>query len=126
MTRKFLACTCAFAAFAAACRKEPIPEPPPASVTAPPPRTGSQPQPPNSSAAEGQPSAPIPQRSENEMPGRDEIYNATRRYAMEQRKNVMTVEDLVSKGYLKPLPPPPPGKRYLLNQRGASISIVDR
>ncbi len=68
----------------------------------------------------------MPKRAENELPSRDEIYVATRKFAMEQRRPAKDIEELVQKNYLAPLPPLPPGKKYLLNQRGASLQVVDK
>ncbi|MEN9576099.1 MAG: hypothetical protein RL514_3954 [Verrucomicrobiota bacterium] len=63
----------------------------------------------------------------NVLPDTVVLYEAiTKHMTANQGRAAKDVEDLVAKGFLKPLPPLPPGKRYELNQRSAVLSIVDR
>lgn len=111
-----------------ACKEEPPPYAPPPAIAKPPgstkptaaPATDDQPK------ANFEPSAPIPARAENQLPSRDEIYEATRKFGMDFKRPASGIEELVSRGYIKPIPPPPPGKKYVLNQRGASLMVVDK
>ena len=75
-------------------------------------------------AALTQPIAP-PKINDRGLPDADFIYNTTRRFLMEQKHPAKDLEELLAKGYMPPLPPLPPGKKYILNQRAAMIQIVD-
>ena len=62
----------------------------------------------------------------NALPSHAVLYEAiTKHMTVNQGRAAKDVEDLVAKGFLKPLPPLPPGKRYHLDQRSAVLSIVD-
>lgn len=64
--------------------------------------------------------------STNALPSHAILYEAiTKHMTANQGRAAKDVEDLVAKGFLKPLPPLPPGKRYHLDQRSAVLSIVD-
>ena len=128
MTRAFLV-PLGVGLLLSACTKEappaaplPIVKPPPSKVSAAPQGEAVS----NTARVNFEPSAPIAPREQNQPPSRDEIYEATRKFGMEQRRPAASLEELVSKGYLKPIPPPPPGKKYVLNQRGASLMVVDK
>ena len=54
------------------------------------------------------------------------LYDAITKYmAANQGRAAKNIHELVAKGYLKPLPPLPPGKHYDLDQRSAILRIVD-
>lgn len=60
------------------------------------------------------------------LPSTDVLYTAITKYmTANQGRAAKDVNELVEKGFLKPLPPLPPGKRYYLDQRGATLKIVD-
>ena len=59
------------------------------------------------------------------MPDQDFIYNTTARFLLEQKRPAKDLEELIATGYMPKLPPPPPGKKYVLNQRAAMIQLVD-
>ncbi|NBR86363.1 MAG: hypothetical protein EB141_02740 [Verrucomicrobia bacterium] len=60
------------------------------------------------------------------LPNRDALYDAITKFMMANKgRAAKDVHELVEKGFLKPLPTLPPGKRYELDQRGATLRIVD-
>ena len=70
-------------------------------------------------AAEGQ--------REGGLPSQQVLYDAIQKYIAEhQGRAAKDVDELVSRGYLPKLPPPPSGKKYLLNQRFATLDLVDK
>ena len=105
----------------AGCSKEAAP--PPQRVTTPvlaepPPATPSSP-------GETTP-APTPVRAAS-LPSHQVLYDAIQKYMFEhQGRAAKDVHELVAKGYLPSLPPPPPGKKYDLNQRSAVLQVVDK
>lgn len=61
-----------------------------------------------------------------DLPSHQVLYDAITKYmTANQGRAAKDVDELVAKGFLKPLPPLPPGKRYDLNQRSAILKIVD-
>lgn len=61
------------------------------------------------------------------LPSRDVIYAAISKYmAANKGRAAKDVNELVEKGYLKPLPALPSGKGYELDQRGATLKIADK
>ena len=46
-------------------------------------------------------------------------------YAMGQLKEPATLDDLVKTGFIKRLPTPPPGKKYVLDAKKSSVLLVD-
>jgi len=113
----------------AACQKELPPSAPLPIVKPPsskPPAAPSAEATPDKPRVNFEPSQPLAAREQNELPGRDEIYEATRKFGMDHKRQASSLEELLSKGYLNPIPPAPAGKKYVLNQRGASIMVVDR
>ncbi len=66
-----------------------------------------------------------PKLNNQGIPDADFIYNTTRRFMQEQKHPAKDLEELIAKGYMPPLPAPPPGKKYVLNQRAAMIQLVD-
>ncbi len=44
----------------------------------------------------------------------------------ERNRAAKSLDELVEKGFLKPLPALPPGKRYDLDQRSVTLTIVDK
>jgi len=77
--------------------------------------------PPAAPTAEATPAAP----AGDKMPEPINVYAATRKFFEDQGRAATDLNELVSKGYLK-LPPPPAGKKYVLNQRAAMLNIVDK
>ena len=81
---------------------------------------------------------PVPQAStpavpevdatrEGALPGQQVVYLAIQKYTSEhQGRAAKDVGELVSKGYLPELPPPPSGKKYVLDQRFAILKVVDK
>lgn len=60
------------------------------------------------------------------LPAQQTLYEAITKFmTANQGRAAKDVEELVQKGFLKPLPPLPAGKRYHLEQRSAILSIVD-
>jgi hypothetical protein len=47
-----------------------------------------------------------------------------RRYAFEKRQVPKAVEDLVTAGYLKAVPPPPAGMKYAIDEQKAVVVLV--
>lgn len=61
-----------------------------------------------------------------DLPDHKTLYAAINRYmAANQGRAARDIEELVQKGFLKPLPALPKGKRYDLDQRSALLTIVD-
>lgn len=60
------------------------------------------------------------------IPTQEDIYQATRKFMERNRRPAETVEDLVKAGLLAPLPPAPAGKKYVLDQRSASLELADQ
>ncbi len=62
-----------------------------------------------------------------DLPDQKALYEAITKYmTANQGRAAKDVEELVQKGFLKPLPPLPSGKRYHLDQRAAVLSILDK
>jgi hypothetical protein len=62
-----------------------------------------------------------------DLPDQQVLYEAVTKYmSANQGRAAKDVEELVQKGFLKPLPPLPSGKRYHLDQRAAVLSILDK
>ena len=60
------------------------------------------------------------------LPSQQVLYEAITKYmTANQGRAAKGVDELVQRGFLKALPPLPPGKRYELDQRAAVLSIVD-
>lgn len=60
------------------------------------------------------------------LPSHQALYDAITKYmTVNQGRAAKDVNELVQKGFLKPLPALPPGKRYDLDQRSAVLRIVD-
>jgi len=64
--------------------------------------------------------------TEARIPTQEDIYQATRKYMERNKRPAATAEELVAAGLLAPLPPVPPGKKYVLDQRAASLLLVDQ
>ena len=47
-------------------------------------------------------------------------------HTMGQLKEPATLEDLVKSGFIKRLPPPPPGKKYVLDAKKSAVLLVDQ
>ncbi len=61
-----------------------------------------------------------------DLPNHKALYDAITKYmAANQGRAAKDIHELVAKGYLKPLPPLPPGKHYDLDQRSAILRIMD-
>ncbi len=104
---------------AAACQKDEPPPPPPAPAD-----VGNKEVELKIDAQARQPIAP-PKLNDKGLPDIDFIYQTTRRFLDEQKRPARDLEELIALGYMPKLPPPPPGKKYILNQRAAMIQIVD-
>lgn len=62
-----------------------------------------------------------------DLPDHAVLYEAITKFiSANQGRAAQDVEELVKKGFLKPLPPLPAGKRYHLDQRAAVLSILDK
>lgn len=62
-----------------------------------------------------------------DLPDHKALYAAINKYmAANQGRAAKDVEELVQKGFLKPLPALPPGKRYELDQRSVTLTIADK
>lgn len=62
-----------------------------------------------------------------DLPDQKVLYEAVTKYmSANQGRAAKDVDELVQKGFLKPLPPLPAGKRYYLDQRAAMLSILDK
>ena len=66
-----------------------------------------------------------PKVDDRGIPDANFIYQTTRRFFAEQKRSPKNLEELIAKGYMPPLPTPPPGKRYVLNERAAMIQLQD-
>ncbi len=61
------------------------------------------------------------------LPDNKTLYAAINKYmAANQGRAAKSLDELVNLGFLKPLPPLPPGKRYELDQRAVLLTIVDK
>ena len=61
-----------------------------------------------------------------EDPSLAELNRAVNAYTIGMLKEPATLEELVKAGYLKRLPAPPPGKKFVLDARKTSVLVVDR
>ena len=52
------------------------------------------------------------------------LNEAVRAHIMGQLKEPATLEDLVKTGFVKRLPTPPPGKKYVLDAKKSSVLLV--
>ncbi len=63
----------------------------------------------------------------SDLPSQKVLYDAIAKYmSQNQGRAAKDLDELVQKGFLKPLPPLPAGKRYELDQRSTVLSIVDK
>lgn len=63
----------------------------------------------------------------SDFPTADELYKAVNKYmAANQGRAAKNLDELIAKGYLKPVPPPLAGKRYELDQREMTLRLVDK
>ena len=53
-----------------------------------------------------------------------ELTKLVRRYSFEKRKLPESVEDLVTAGYIKSVPPAPAGKKYAIDADRAEVIVV--
>ncbi len=61
------------------------------------------------------------------LPNHQVLYDAITKFmTANDGRAAKSVEELVQRGFLKPLPALPPGKRYELDQRSAILTIVDQ
>ena len=54
------------------------------------------------------------------------LNDAVRAHVMGQLKEPTTLEDLVKTGFIKRLPTPPPGKKFVLDGKNSSVLLVDQ
>jgi hypothetical protein len=112
---------------ATACSKPastPAPEAPvavaPAPVAPAPRASGSQ------AALPARSTDPVPPSAPGEEPSLAELNRALNAYTIGMLKEPASLEDLVKGGYIKKLPAPPPGKKFVLNARKSAVLVVDR
>jgi len=55
-----------------------------------------------------------------------ELTKQVRRYSLEKRKLPQSMEDLVSAGYIRSVPPAPTGKKYAIDADRAQAVLVDQ
>ena len=55
-----------------------------------------------------------------------ELTKQVRRYSIEKRKLPQNVEELVTVGYIKSVPPAPTGKKYAIDTDRAQVILVDQ
>jgi hypothetical protein len=55
-----------------------------------------------------------------------ELTKQVRRYAFEKRQLPKAVEDLVTAGYIKAVPPAPAGKKYAISPDRAEVILVNQ
>jgi hypothetical protein len=68
-----------------------------------------------------------PEKSSNGMPERETIYAGIQKYMSEHHgRAAKGIEELVAGHYIPALPSPPPGKKYELDQRFATLTVVDK
>jgi hypothetical protein len=65
-------------------------------------------------------------RADGQPPSPEMVYEATRKFFEVHGRSANDLNELINKGFLPKLPPPPPGKKYLLNQRGGELQLVDK
>lgn len=54
------------------------------------------------------------------------LNEAVQAFALGQLKDPATLEDLVKAGFMKRLPSPPPGKKYVLDAKKSAVLLVDQ
>jgi len=69
---------------------------------------------------------PIPGVSAEAQATLTELTTAARKYAHEKNKIPATLDEVVAAGYLKSIPAPPAGKRYVLDSRRVVVVLVDQ
>ncbi len=70
--------------------------------------------------------SPAPKTSDG-MPERQTIYDGIQKYMAEHHgRAAKGIDELVAGRYLPALPAPPPGKKYVLDQRFATLNVVDK
>lgn len=74
----------------------------------------------------GLPPAPVAASSGPRTPQHGELFNAFYRFVNDKGRVPRDVEELVNTRYLAPLPPPPAGKKYQLNNQSMELSVVDK
>lgn len=73
----------------------------------------------------GLPPLPTGISTDPHLPQPSELFNAFYKFVNDKGRVAKNVEELVATGYLTPLPPPPPGKKYLLNNQSLDLRVVD-
>jgi hypothetical protein len=69
---------------------------------------------------------PIPGVSAEAQATLTELTTAARKYAHEKNKIPATLDEVVAAGYLKSIPAPPAGKRFVLDSRRVVVVLVDQ
>jgi hypothetical protein len=98
-------------------------EPAPAAVTAPPPPSGQVTAPPSGAAAGTAPAAVA------EVPSKDAleaVTHAVQSFFIQKERAPKNLEELISAGFLRKLPTPPPGKKYVYDPERANIILADQ
>jgi hypothetical protein len=115
-----VALLCATTVFAVGCnRKNQSSEPP--AATPPPQAEASQAAPATPPAAVN--SAPMAANTNNAMPDLRPLNQALLRWIVQNRRRPSSFEDFAASANTQ-IPPPPPGKKYILNSRGL-ISLAN-
>ena len=88
--------------------------PPPIDVSAPPPMTAT---------------APAVAAAESDVPSKDAleaVTHALQSFSIAHERAPKSLEELISSGYLRKLPPPPAGKKYVYVPEINNISLADQ
>jgi hypothetical protein len=73
------------------------------------------------------PATPVaPGSTAARIPTQEDIYQATRKFMDRNKRSANSLEELVGAGLLAPLPEPPAGKMYVLDQRAALLRLTDK
>ena len=93
-------------------------------VSAPPPGAGVATPPPGSA-----PTAPGTAAAEQEVPSKDAldaVTKAAQSFFVSKERAPKNLEELVASGFLKKLPAPPAGKKYVYDPERANITLADQ
>lgn len=69
------------------------------------------------------PAAPLVVTTSDPSAATAELTQALRKYSMENRRVPKTVEELISAGYVKALPTPPPGKKFVVDPKRVEVKL---
>lgn len=78
-------------------------------------------------ACKRKPAAPeAPAAPPNPVEDLKALNEAVRAHVIGLTTELATLEDLVKSGFIKRLPTPPPGKKYVLDAKKSSVLLVDQ